>query len=128
MAQLNLNTVRQNIEPRLATRMASNPATTVVFGNQPFDPPSGYKFYTMFNWIYWQYYITLGITSSSTNSQTGIITFNIFTKVGIGLVQFNTGKKIKGLYNRVILNGIYFGPPTGPAVLETQVQEVLYKV
>ena len=27
MAQLNLNTVRQNIESRLATEMASNPAT-----------------------------------------------------------------------------------------------------
>ena len=44
MAQLNLNTVRQNIEARLATEMASNPATTVVFGNQPFDPPSDTSF------------------------------------------------------------------------------------
>ena len=85
MAQLNLNTVRQNIEARLATEMASNPATTVVFGNQPFGPVANYWFYTMFNWITGSDYITLGGTSNSTNSQTGIITFNIFTKVGIGL-------------------------------------------
>ena len=44
MAQLNLNTVRQNIESRLATEMASNPTTTVVFGNQPFNPSPGKNF------------------------------------------------------------------------------------
>ena len=50
----------------------------------------------MFNWITGSDYITLGITSSSTNSQTGIITFNIFTKVGIGLGDNLTlAKRIK---------------------------------
>tara|TARA_R100001126_G_scaffold63680_1_gene36424 strand:+ start:48 stop:473 length:426 start_codon:yes stop_codon:yes gene_type:complete len=119
MAQLNLNTVRQNIEARLATEMASNPATTVVFGNQPFDPPSDTSFIQCLIEFTSSDYITLGGTSSSTNSQTGIITFNIFTKVGIGLGDNLTlAKRIRDLYNRVILNGIYFEPPTGPAVLE----------
>ena len=119
MAQLNLNTVRQNIEARLATEMASNPATTVVFGNQPFDPPSDTSFIQCLIEFTGSDYITLGGTSSSTNSQTGIITFNIFTKVGIGLGDNLTlAKRIRDLYNRVILNGIYFEPPTGPAVLE----------
>ena len=119
MAQLNLNTVRQNNEARLATEMASNPATTVVFGNQPFDPPSDTSFIQCLIEFTGSDYITLGGTSSSTNSQTGIITFNIFTKVGIGLGDNLTlAKRIRDLYNRVILNGIYFEPPTGPAVLE----------
>ena len=119
MAQLNLNTVRQNIEARLATEMARNPATTVVFGNHPFAPPSDTSFIQCLIEFTGSDYITLGGTSSSTNSQTGIITFNIFTKVGIGLGDNLTlAKRIRDLYNRVILNGIYFEPPTGPAVLE----------
>ena len=118
MAQLNLNTVRQNIEARLATEMASSPATTVVFGNQPFDPPSDTSFIQCLIEFTGSDYITLGGTSNSTNSQTGIITFNIFTKVGIGLGgNLTLAKRIRVLYNRVILNGIYFEPPSGHAVL-----------
>ena len=79
MAQLNLNTVRQNIEARLATEMASNPATTVVFGNQPFDPPSDTSFIQCLIEFTGSDYITLGGTSSSTNSQTGIITCLLYT-------------------------------------------------
>ena len=119
MAQLNLNTVRQNIESRLATEMASNPTTTVVFGNQPFDPPSDTSFIQCLIEFTGSEYVTLGGTSNSTNSQTGVITFNIFTKIGIGLEDNLTlAKRIRDLYNRVILNGIYFEPPTGPTVLE----------
>ena len=119
MAQLNLNTVRQNIESRLATEMASNPTTTVVFGNQPIDPPSDTSFIQCLIEFTGSEYVTLGGTSNSTNSQTGVITFNIFTKIGIGLGDNLTlAKRIRDLYNRVILNGIYFEPPTGPTVLE----------
>ena len=119
MAQLNLNTVRQNIESRLATEMASNPTTTVVFGNQPFDPPSDTSFIQCLIEFTGSEYVTLGGISNSTNSQTGVITFNIFTKMGIGLGDNLTlAKRIRDLYNRVILNGIYFEPPTGPTVLE----------
>ena len=93
MAQLNLNTVRQNIESRLATEMASNPTTTVVFGNQPFDPPSDTSFIQCLIEFTGSEYITLGGTSNSTNSQTGVITFNIFTKMSIGLCDNLTLEK-----------------------------------
>tara|TARA_R100000657_G_C4667984_1_gene112093 strand:- start:54 stop:479 length:426 start_codon:yes stop_codon:yes gene_type:complete len=119
MTQLNLNTVRQNIEARLATEMANNPAITVVFGNQPFKPTANNDFIQCLIEFTGSNYITLGGTNNSTNSQTGIITFNIFTKVGVGLGNNLTlAKRIRDLYNRVILNDIYFEPPTGPAVLE----------
>ena len=36
MAALDLNTVRQTIEARLATEMASSPAITTIFANEPF--------------------------------------------------------------------------------------------
>ena len=124
MAQLNLNTVRQNIESRLATEMASNPATTVVFGNQPFQPVAGTGFVQCLIEFTGNEYITLGGTSNSTNSLTGIITFNIFTKVGVGLGNNLTlAKRIRDLYNRVRLNGIFFEPSTGPAVLENAAPE-----
>ena len=37
MAATDLNTVRQTIEARLATELASSPAIPVVFNNMPFD-------------------------------------------------------------------------------------------
>lgn len=124
MSALNLNTVRQNIEARLATEMALNPAITVVFGNEPFQPVAGTGFVQCLIEFTASDYITLGGTTGSTNSQEGIITFNIFTKIGVGLGNNITlAKRIRDLYNRIKLNGIFFEPSTGPAVIENAAPE-----
>ena len=119
MAALDLNTVRQTIEARLATEMASSPAITTIFANQPFPPTSETSFVQCLVNFGSGEYLTLGGTSDSKNSQIGNITINIFTKIGVGLGDNLTiAKRIRDLYNRVVISDLYFEPPDGPNVLE----------
>ena len=119
MAALDLNTVRQTIEARLATEMASSPAITTIFANEPFTPTSETSFVQCLINFGSGDYLTLGGTSDSKNSQIGNITINIFTKIGVGLGDnFTIAKRIRDLYNRVVISDLYFEPPDGPNVLE----------
>ena len=119
MAALDLNTVRQTIESRLATEMASSPAITTIFANEPFTPTSETSFVQCLVNFGSGEYLTLGGTSDSKNSQIGNITINIFTKIGVGLGDNLTiAKRIRDLYNRVVISDLYFEPPDGPNVLE----------
>ena len=120
MAALDLNTVRQTIESRLATEMASSPAITTIFANEPFTPTSETSFVQCLVNFGSGEYLTLGGTSDSKNSQIGNITINIFTKIGVGLGDNLTiAKRIRDLYNRVVISDLYFEPPDGPNVLES---------
>ena len=119
MAALDLNTVRQTIEARLATEMASSPAITTIFANEPFTPTSETSFVQCLVNFGSGEYLTLGGTSDSKYSQIGNITINIFTKIGVGLGDNLTiAKRIRDLYNRVVISDLYFEPPDGPNVLE----------
>ena len=119
MAALDLNTVRQTIEARLATEMASSPAITTIFANEPFTPTSETSFVQCLINFGSGDYLTLGGTSDSKTSQIGNITINIFTKIGVGLGDNLTiAKRIRDLYNRVVISDLYFEPPDGPNVLE----------
>ena len=119
MAALDLNTVRQTIEARLATEMASSPAITTIFANEPFTPTSETSFVQCLINFGSGDYLTLGGTSDSKNSLIGNITINIFTKIGVGLGDNLTiAKRIRDLYNRVVISDLYFEPPDGPNVLE----------
>jgi len=124
MAALNLNSVRQSIEEKLIDELNTAPPIKIVFGNQPFQPIAGTGFVQCLIEFTASTYITLGGTTNSTNSQEGLITLNIFTKIGVGLGNNLTlAKRIRDLYNRVKLNGIFFEPSTGPAVLENAAPE-----
>ena len=119
MAALDLITVRQTIEARLATEIASSPAITTIFANEPFTPTSETSFVQCLINFGSGDYLTLGGTSDSKNSQIGNITINIFTKIGVGLGDNLTiAKRIRDLYNRVVISDLYFEPPDGPNVLE----------
>ena len=124
MAALNLNTIRKDIEQRLIDELNKTPITLVIFGNQPFQPDSERNFVQCLVEFTGSEYITLGGTSNSTNNLTGLITFNIFTKIGVGTgSNFTLAKRIKDLYNRIKLNDIFFDPATGPAVIENAAPE-----
>ena len=124
MAALNLNPIRKDIEQRLIDEFKKTPPTKVVFGNQPFKPVAGTGFVQCLIEFTDSEYVTLGGTTGSTNSLSGLITFNIFTKVGVGLGNNLTlAKRIRDLYTRVKLNGIFFDPVTGPSVLENAAPE-----
>jgi hypothetical protein len=114
MTALDLNTVRATIEGRLATELAAAPVIPVVFHNQPYNPTPNSS------WV--QCLMTFGtnsyLTMDGDNSVLGVVVINIFTPQGAGPgANLVIGKRIRSLYNRIIVSGVYFDPPTGPEVV-----------
>lgn len=114
MTALDLNTIRATIEGRLATELAAAPVLPVVFHNQPYTPTPDSS------WI--QCLMTFGtnsyLTMGGSNSVLGVVVINIFTPKGAGPgANLVIGKRIRNLYNRVIVSGVHFDPPTGPEVV-----------
>lgn len=114
MTALDLNTIRATIEGRLATELAAAPVLPVVFHNQPYTPTPDSS------WI--QCLMTFGtnsyLTMGGSNSVLGVVVINIFTPKGVGPgANLVIGKRIRNLYNRVIVSGVHFDPPTGPEVV-----------
>tara|TARA_A100001515_G_scaffold35431_2_gene27623 strand:- start:1998 stop:2279 length:282 start_codon:yes stop_codon:yes gene_type:complete len=63
-------------------------------------------------------YLTHGGISDSSNRVVGIVVLNVFTPLGVGTgANYNIAKRIRDLYNRVIVSGVYFDAPIGPEVL-----------
>jgi len=120
MAAINLNTVRQTIEARLATELASSPAISVVFNNQPFDSTTQDTFVQCITSFGTGGYLTMGGSANSTNSVIGLILLNIFTDEGIGSgANLVIGKRLRDLYNNITVSNVIFDSPIGPEVLSS---------
>ena len=118
MAAINLNTIRSTIEGRLATELAASPVIPVVFHNQPYVPTPNSSWVQCLVNFGANNYLTLGGTTGSSNSVIGVIAINIFTPKGVGPgANLTIGKRIRDLYNRVTVSGVYFDPPIGPEVV-----------
>ena len=112
MATINLNTVRQVIESRVATELASSPAISVVFANMPFEPTIGSSFV--------QCLVNTNFINVNTNAVTGLITFNTFTKAGVGAgANLVIAKRLRDLFTRQIVSDVFFDNPTGPTLLQS---------
>ena len=124
MAAANLNTVRSTIEARLATELALAPVIPVVFHNQPYTPTPGTSWVQCLVSFGGNNYLTMGGTSGSSNSIIGVVVINVFTPKGVGPgANYTIAKRIRDLYNRVIVSGVHFDPPTGPEVLASPAPE-----
>ena len=124
MAAVNLNTVRATVEGRLATELALAPAVPVVFHNQPYTPTPGSSWVQCLVSFGSNNYLTMGGTTGSSNSVIGVVVINIFTAKGVGPgANYTIGKRIRDLYNRVIVSGVHFDPPTGPEVVAAPAPE-----
>jgi len=124
MAAVNLNTVRATIEGRLATELALAPVLPVVFHNQPYTPTPASSWVQCLVSFGNNNYLTMGGTTGSSNSVIGLVLVNIFTAKGVGPVaNYTIGKRIRDLYNRVIVSGVHFDPPTGPEVVAAPAPE-----
>ena len=118
MAAINLNTVRATIEGRLATEMAGAPSYTVVFHNMPYAPTPSSTWLQCLVSFGNNSFLTMGGTTGSNNSVIGVMVINIFTPKGVGQgANLTIGKRVRDLYNRVIVSGVRFDPPTGPEVV-----------
>ena len=118
MAALDLNVVRAAIEDRLAVELSNSPKVPVVFHNMAYEPTPGKSFVQCLTTFGASEYLTHGGTSNSRNRLFGLLTINIFTKPGIGPgANYVIGDRIRDLYNRVTVSGVFFDAPTGPEVL-----------
>ena len=63
-------------------------------------------------------YLGHGLTTNSQNRIVGLLVISIFSAKGVGPgANFTIGKRIRDLYNRVIVSGVYFDAATGPQAL-----------
>ena len=112
MAAADLNTIRATIEGRLATELASSPAIPVVFQNMPFEPTPNSSFVQCLTTFGSSEYLGHGSTSNSYNRIVGLVVLNIFSAQGVGPgANYVIGKRIRDLYNRVIVSGVFFDAP-----------------
>lgn len=124
MTALNLNTVRATIEGRLATELANSPAIPVVFHNMAYEPTPGSSWVQCLTSFGSNNYLSQGGTTDSFNRLVGLVVFNIFTAKGVGPgANYTIGKRIRDLYNRVNVSGVFFDAPTGPEALASPAPE-----
>ena len=124
MAALNLNTVRATIESRLATELSQGPAIPVVFHNMAFEPTPNSSWVQCLTSFGSNEYLSQGGTSNSQNRVNGIVVFNIFSSKGVGPgANYTIGKRIRDLYNRVNVSGVFFDAPIGPEALASPAPE-----
>jgi len=118
MAAADLNSVRATIEGRLATELANSPAIPVVFHNMAFEPTPNSSWVQCLTTFGANQYLSQGLTTNSQNRIVGLTIFNIFSGKGVGPgANLVIGKRIRDLYNRVIVSGVFFDAPNGPEAL-----------
>ena len=124
MAAADLNSIRSTIEGRLATELANSPAIPVVFGNMAYEPTPGSSWVQCLVAFSNNEYLSHGLTTNSRNRITGLMLINLFTAKGVGPgANYVIGKRVRDLYNRVIVSGVYFDAPIGPEVLASPAPE-----
>ena len=124
MAAADLNTIRSTIEGRLATELASSPVLPVVFQNMAYEPTPNSSWVQCLTTFGSSEYLSLGGTTDSDNRIVGLVLINIFTPQGVGPgSNYVIGKRVRDLYNRVIVSGVYFDAPVGPEALATPAPE-----
>ncbi len=118
MAAADLNTIRATIEARLATELAGSPVIPVVFHNMPYTPTPNTSWVQCQTQFGANEFLTQGSTSDSDNRIVGLVIFNIFSAAGVGPgANYVIGKRVRDLYNRINVSGIYFDAPEGPQAL-----------
>ena len=114
MAAADLNTIRSVIEARLATELAGSPAIPVVFHNMPYTPTPNSSWVQCLTSFGNNEFLSLGGTSDSDNRIVGVVVINIFSAAGVGPgANYVIGKRVRDLYNRVNVSGVYFDAPIG---------------
>ena len=120
MAATDLNTVRATIESRLNEEFKIGPLIPIVFNNTPFDASTVDKYIQCVTSFGSSEYLTQGTDSSSTNLVVGLITFNIYTKQGVGSgANFDICKRLRNLFNRITVSDVRFDAPIGPEIFQS---------
>ena len=118
MAAADLNEVRATIESRLATELQKAPPVPVVFHNMAFEPTANSTWVQCLTSFGTNQYLSHGLSTNARNRITGLLLINIFSGKGVGPgPNYKIGKRIRDLYNRANVSGVFFDAPTGPTAL-----------
>ena len=118
MAAADLNSIRATIESRLATELAKSPPTPVVFHNMAYKPKPNSSWVQCLTTFGGSQYLGHGGTTDSQNRIVGLLLINIYSAKGVGPgANYVIGKRVRDLYNRAIVSGVYFDAPTGPEAM-----------
>jgi hypothetical protein len=125
VAAVDLNDIRATVESRLANELGNSPEVPVVFHNMAYEPTPNSSWVQCLTSFGANEYLTQGLASVSglfddvgVNRVVGIAVFNIFTPKGAGPgANYVIGKRIRDLYNRIIVSEVYFDAVIGPEVL-----------
>ena len=122
MAATNLNTVRATIEQRLDEEFRTDEVIPLVFNNVPFDAANVDQYIQGITSFGSSQYLTQQAPNSATtatNLVVGLITFNIYTKQGVGAgANFDIAIRLRNLFNRITVSDVRFDPPVGPEILQ----------
>ena len=128
MAAADLNAIRATIEGRLATELANSPALPVIFHNMAYEPEPGTSWVQCLTTFGGGEYLDFRGTTNSQNRIVGLAVINIFSAKAVGPgANYVIGKRIRDLYNRVIVSGVYFDAPTGPEALASPTPEGFFQ-
>ena len=121
MAAANLNDIRETIESRIEEELRdNNPPYPVVYQNMNYTPEIETTWLQCLVSFVDSEYLTLGGATDSDNRISGTLIVNIFNKTGIGHGDsLIIGKRIRDLYNRINISGIFFESPVGPEVMSS---------
>tara|TARA_R100000458_G_C8252287_1_gene228992 strand:- start:546 stop:968 length:423 start_codon:yes stop_codon:yes gene_type:complete len=119
VAAIVLNDVRQVIEERVNAELKKAPVIPVVFNNVPYTATKNSWVQCLINFGS-NSYLTLGGTTGSANLIDGIVVLNVFTEIGLGAGEnLEIATRLRNLFNRVIVSGVYFDAANGPDIQET---------
>jgi len=126
---MSLNTIRADIEGRIATEFATSPALQVSYQNVPFTPPNNASWIQAS--IVWgdSAYMTILTTSSrgtgdGFDRRNGSLVFNIFSPRGEGPgAGLTIAQRCIDLFSRLQLENIKFDAANGPRVIEPSAPE-----
>ena len=128
MAAADLNAIRATIEGRLATELANSPTLPVVFHNMAYEPSPNTSWVQCLTTFGANEYLGQGGTTNSQNRIVGLLLLNIFSPKGVGPgANYVIGKRIRDLYNRAIVSGVFFDAPTGPEALASPTPEGFFQ-
>ena len=128
MAAADLNAIRATIEGRLATELANSPTLPVVFHNMAYEPAPNTSWVQCLTTFGAGEYLSHGGTANSQNRIVGLLLLNIFSPKGVGPgANYVIGKRIRDLYNRAIVSGVFFDAPTGPEALASPTPEGFFQ-
>ena len=118
MAYADLNAIRGSVEKPLAQLMGSEyPGTPTVYNNINYIPDARTLWVKSEVTFGSSEYLSLGDAVSGVDRLFGILIIDIFTPEGNGSgPAFTMGTKVRDLYNRKVIEGVYFDAANGPQV------------